>query len=144
MPPSSKRLAEEGAAIVSFKLVDGGEFQEDGISELLMAPATSGVPDCSGTRNLGEVMSDLKAQVAANHQGITLMKGLVEEYGLGTVQAYMHHIQVNAERAVRVWKCMCGVSRSYRLAVTRRRAGACLAGARHVEGVRSHAHDGGP
>ena len=27
MPPASKLLAEEGAAIVSFKIVKGGEFQ---------------------------------------------------------------------------------------------------------------------
>lgn len=38
MPPNSKLLKEEGAAIVKFKLVDNGVFQEAGITELLMAP----------------------------------------------------------------------------------------------------------
>lgn len=38
MPPNSKLLQEEGAAIVKFKLVTGGRFQEEGITELLMAP----------------------------------------------------------------------------------------------------------
>jgi 5-oxoprolinase (ATP-hydrolysing) len=31
-------LKEEGAAIVAFKLVQRGRFQEEGISELLLAP----------------------------------------------------------------------------------------------------------
>ncbi len=38
MPPLSKTLVEEGAAIVAFKLVCDGVFQEEGISELLLAP----------------------------------------------------------------------------------------------------------
>lgn len=32
--------------------------------------------------------------------GIGLVKGLIEEFGLDGVQAYMHHIQENAELAV--------------------------------------------
>ena len=99
MPPLSKMLAEEGAAIVAFKLVEGGAFQEAGITALLQAP--SQVPGSSGTRNLQDNLSDLRAQVAANTQGAALMHGLVAEYGLGVVQAYMGHIQANAERAVR-------------------------------------------
>ena len=46
-------------------------------------------------------MSDLKAQVAANQQGIRLVKSLIDEYDLPTVQAYMGFIQQNAEMAVR-------------------------------------------
>jgi N-methylhydantoinase B/oxoprolinase/acetone carboxylase alpha subunit len=34
-------LVEEGAAIVAFKLVRNGEFQEEGITELLQAPGRS-------------------------------------------------------------------------------------------------------
>ena len=41
MPPNSKLLKEEGAAIVKFKLVDNGVFQEDGLTELLMAPGAT-------------------------------------------------------------------------------------------------------
>ncbi len=40
MPPTSQSLAEEGACITSFKLVQQGLFQEDGIRELLMAPGS--------------------------------------------------------------------------------------------------------
>jgi hypothetical protein len=132
MPPASKLLAEEGAAIVSFKIVRAGAFQvgaarrrrgradgtqgralrgacnglkfspppitppaspltpppppclycsphkhpcpppsptpqEAGITELLMAPGklAASIPGCSGTRNLSDNLSDLKAQVGA-------------------------------------------------------------------------------
>eukprot|EP00192_Tetraselmis_astigmatica_P024420 CAMPEP_0117686190 /NCGR_PEP_ID=MMETSP0804-20121206/22277_1 /TAXON_ID=1074897 /ORGANISM="Tetraselmis astigmatica, Strain CCMP880" /LENGTH=687 /DNA_ID=CAMNT_0005497785 /DNA_START=422 /DNA_END=2482 /DNA_ORIENTATION=+ len=101
MPPNSKTLEEEGAAIVAFKLVRDGLFQEEGITDLLMAPGKSGLPGNSGTRNLEDNLSDLKAQVAANNKGIQLVGDLIEEYSLDVVQAYMRHIQVNAEEAVR-------------------------------------------
>lgn len=51
-------------------------------------------PGSSGTRNLHDNLSDLKAQVAANHKGIKLVCELIDEYGLDVVQAYMAHIQV--------------------------------------------------
>jgi hypothetical protein len=35
MPPHSRTLAEEGAAIMSCKLVDGGVFQEEAITTIL-------------------------------------------------------------------------------------------------------------
>ncbi|MCI5124373.1 MAG: 5-oxoprolinase, partial [Candidatus Electrothrix sp. AR5] len=38
MPPHSRLLSEEGAAIESFRLVRSGVFQEEGISELLLRP----------------------------------------------------------------------------------------------------------
>ncbi|XP_065827960.1 5-oxoprolinase-like isoform X2 [Oscarella lobularis] len=99
MPPHSTALWEEGMAVKSFKLVDSGRFQEAGVSELLMEPGKR--PNSSGTRNLQDNLSDLKAQVAANNKGISLVKELIGEYGLDVVQAYMQHIQDNAEVAVR-------------------------------------------
>jgi 5-oxoprolinase (ATP-hydrolysing) len=101
MPPLSKTLAEEGAAIVAFKLVDKGLFQEAGITDLLLKPGTLGLPGCTGARNLGDCLSDLRAQVAANTRGIRLVRELIGEYGLRVVHAYMRHIQTNAEVAVR-------------------------------------------
>ena len=73
-------------------------WQEDGISALLMAPAqlADRIPGISGTRALGDNLSDLKAQVAANNRGIALVIDLIKEYSLEVVQAYMHHIQVYA------------------------------------------------
>mgnify|MGYP002385859386 CR=1 FL=1 len=99
MPPLSKELYQEGAAIKSFKLVSGGEFQTQGITDLLNSPAVH--PGCSGTRNLSDNLSDLRAQVAANHRGIQLVRELIEAYSLPVVHAYMQHIQRNAEVAVR-------------------------------------------
>ena len=99
MPPLSKTLVEEGAAIIAFKLVENGEFQETGISELLLAPGK--LEGNYGTRNLSDNISDLKAQVAANRKGAALMNELVTEYSLSVVQAYMVHIQSCAEAAVR-------------------------------------------
>jgi len=98
MPPTSTSLAEEGAAIVSFHLVRAGVFDEAGVSELLMAPAAR--LGCSGTRCLSDNLSDLRAQVAANSRGIALVRELIAEHGLRTVQAYMGHIRTAAERAV--------------------------------------------
>ena len=39
--------------------------------------------------------------MAANIKGIQLVRELIGEYSLGTVTAYMDHIQANAEAAVR-------------------------------------------
>jgi len=105
MPPFSHTLLEEGACIKSFKLVVGGVFQEEGITELLQAPGKQPrqaheLP-CSGTRNLRDNISDLKAQIAANQKGINLVTELIAEYTLPVVQAYMAHVQNNAEQAVR-------------------------------------------
>lgn len=99
MPPHSVSLAQEGAAFKSMLLVDGGNFNEKQLTEELMKPGNE--PDCSGTRNLADNLSDLKAQVAANQRGIQLVGELIDQYGLDVVQAYMTHIQKNAELAVR-------------------------------------------
>jgi 5-oxoprolinase (ATP-hydrolysing) len=99
MPPHSKTLEDEGAMIIAFKLVRDGEFQEKGITEILHAPAK--LPGNSGTRNLRDNLSDLRAQVAANNSGIRLLGELIHEHGLHRVEAYMRFIQKNAEIAVR-------------------------------------------
>ena len=105
MPPNSRLLEEEGACINSFKLVENGIFQEEGISELLLAPGrltpAPGRPAISGTRLLADNISDLKAQIAANQKGIELVLEMVDHYGLDVVQAYMKHVQDAAEEAVR-------------------------------------------
>uniref|UniRef100_A0A8D0A1F7 5-oxoprolinase, ATP-hydrolysing n=1 Tax=Sander lucioperca TaxID=283035 RepID=A0A8D0A1F7_SANLU len=99
MPPHSTSLQQEGAVFTSFKLVTGGIFQEEAVTEALMAPAQ--YPDSSGTRNLHDNLSDLRAQVAANQRGSQLVGELIDSYGLAVVQAYMGYIQSNAELAVR-------------------------------------------
>jgi 5-oxoprolinase (ATP-hydrolysing) len=73
--------------------------KQTGITDLLNEPAK--YPGSSGTRNLADNLSDLRAQVAANHRGIVLVNELIDECGLDVVVAYMQHIQQNAEVAVR-------------------------------------------
>lgn len=102
MPPFSKSIQEEGAAIKAFKLVEKGTFQEEGITNLLSAVCSDDTDhDIPGTRRLQDNLSDLHAQVAANQRGIFLIKELIEQYGLDVVQAYMTYVQANAEHAVR-------------------------------------------
>ncbi|CAD5166640.1 unnamed protein product [Musa acuminata subsp. malaccensis] len=103
MPPFSKSIWEEGAAIKAFKLVEGGIFQEEGIVNLLQTPGWDEKSNNKilGTRRLQDNLSDLRAQVAANQRGIALIKELIDQYGLETVQAYMSFVQKNAEAAVR-------------------------------------------
>lgn len=91
-PPFSTTLADEGLAVSSFKLVENGIFQERQITKLL---------EQAGCRCTRDVISDLRAQVAANKKGIHLVKELIKEQGLAPVQAYMHHIQDAAAEAVR-------------------------------------------
>lgn len=100
MPPHSKALVDEGAMIIALKIVKGGEFQEEAVTEVLNAPGK--IPGNSGTRNLRDNLSDLRAQVAANNSGIRLLHELVEENGLHVVDAYMNFIQKNAEHTVRL------------------------------------------
>lgn len=99
MPPHSKSIHEEGAAIVSFKLCVGGEFDEAGITELLMAPAK--FPGCLGTRGLEDNLSDLRAQVSANRRGVSLLEGLVDTWGYAVVDRYMKGIIDAAAVSVR-------------------------------------------
>lgn len=92
MPPHSTSLDQEGASFKSFLLVEKGHFRENEVIEEFKA---------AGGRNLGDNLSDLRAQVAASQKGIQLVGELIEQYGLNVVQAYMKHIQSNAEIAVR-------------------------------------------
>jgi 5-oxoprolinase (ATP-hydrolysing) len=100
MPPHSKELFQEGAAIKSEKLVSEGEFNEKRITELLHTEPAQ-YPGCSGTRCLADNLNDLKAQVAANQKGINLIKTLIDDYGEDVVQFYMRAIQDNAEQSVK-------------------------------------------
>jgi 5-oxoprolinase (ATP-hydrolysing) len=100
MPPHSRELYQEGAAIKSEKLVSEGKFDEKRITELLYDEPAQ-YPECSGTRCLADNLNDLKAQIAANQKGINLIGTLIEDYGEDVVQFYMRNIQDNAERSVR-------------------------------------------
>jgi len=93
-PPDSSHIDEEGVLIDNFKLVDGGVLREREVRELL----ASGKFPC---RNIDENMADLAAQIAANETGAHEVSRMVAQFGLKTVQAYMKHVQDNAEECVR-------------------------------------------
>ncbi|PYI08427.1 hypothetical protein BO78DRAFT_441950 [Aspergillus sclerotiicarbonarius CBS 121057] len=100
MPPTSKTLSEEGALFKSFLLIRDGILDEPGLTRLLCdEPAKH--PGSTGTRRYQDNVTDLKAQVAANHTGIGLIHRLIGEYGMGVVQVYMKAIQDSAEGAIR-------------------------------------------
>ncbi|KAI1099432.1 Hydantoinase B/oxoprolinase-domain-containing protein [Jackrogersella minutella] len=96
---NATELYQEGARIVSFRLVSDGKFDEEGITKILEEPGR--YPDCIGTSSLYDNLSDLRAQVAANAKGSKLIEKLFGEYGREVVQFYMDRIQANAEVAVR-------------------------------------------
>ncbi|KAG6353377.1 hypothetical protein INS49_007457 [Diaporthe citri] len=100
MPPSSKFLWEEGAVFDSFLLVRDGVFAEKELQRLLCEEPAK-MPGTSGTRCFQDNVTDLKAQVAANHTGIRLVRQLIEEYTMDVVQMYMGAIQDSAELAIR-------------------------------------------
>ena len=60
MPPTSVNIFEVGAEIVSFKIVNGGTFDQKGLVEY-MVDKPSQYPGSSGCRNIRDVESDLKA-----------------------------------------------------------------------------------
>lgn len=98
-PPNSTELWQEGAAIRSFRLVRDGKFDEEGVLKIFKKPGE--YPGCAGSRHIGENLSDLRAQIAANTKGSGLIKGLIDEYGKEVVHFYMKAIRDNAEVGVR-------------------------------------------
>lgn len=94
MPANSTVVEEEGVLINNFQLVRGGRFLEQETIALLSSgqyPA----------RNIYQNLADLQAQIAANQKGVEELLNMVDHFGLDVVQAYMKHVQDNAEEAVR-------------------------------------------
>jgi 5-oxoprolinase (ATP-hydrolysing) len=94
MPPFSTRIEEEGVQLNNVLLVERGELRE---AEMLRLLQSGDYP----SRNPAQNMADLKAQIAANEKGVQELRKMVAQFGLDMVQAYMGHVQDNAEEAVR-------------------------------------------
>jgi 5-oxoprolinase (ATP-hydrolysing) len=94
MPPFSTRIDEEGVQIDNLRIVAAGRLCE---AELLGVLGSGTHP----ARNPAQNLADLRAQVAANALGVQELRRLVDEFGLDVVQAYMGHVQDNAEESVR-------------------------------------------
>jgi 5-oxoprolinase (ATP-hydrolysing) len=94
MPPDSRSIHDEGAYIDNWKLVDRGRFRESETRDLLLsAKYPVRAPDIN--------LADLKAQTAANEKGVQELRRMVAHFGLDVVEAYMRHVQDNAEESVR-------------------------------------------
>ncbi|WP_329129240.1 hydantoinase B/oxoprolinase family protein [Streptomyces caniferus] len=94
MPAFSSTIQEEGILFDNWLLVRDGELRERATRELLAAgPWPSRAPDAN--------LADLRAQIAANEKGIQELRRMTEQFGLEVVQAYMGHVQDNAEESVR-------------------------------------------
>ncbi|MDG4859841.1 hydantoinase B/oxoprolinase family protein [Streptomyces sp. T-3] len=94
MPANSRTIDEEGILFDNWLLTEGGRFREQETYDLLTnAPYPS--------RNPATNLADLRAQIAANAKGVDEVGRMIEHFGLDVVQAYMKHVQDNAEDAVR-------------------------------------------
>jgi 5-oxoprolinase (ATP-hydrolysing) len=94
MPPGSRTVEEEGVLIDDVLLIDEGRLCEAETRTLLGSgrwPA----------RNIDQNLADLKAQVAACARGAQELEAMVDAFGRAAVEAYMGHVQDNAEAAVR-------------------------------------------
>ncbi|HEX3499985.1 MAG TPA: hydantoinase B/oxoprolinase family protein, partial [Stellaceae bacterium] len=94
MPPDSRTVEEEGVLIDNVLLVDAGRFLEEEMVALL---SSGRYP----SRNPAQNIADLKAQIAACEKGIQELHRMVRHFGADVVEAYMRHVQDNAEEAVR-------------------------------------------
>jgi 5-oxoprolinase (ATP-hydrolysing) len=100
MPPFSRTLDEEGVLFTNFQLVQGEGAERPGHlreAECLAQLQGGAYP----ARNPQQNLADLKAQIAANEKGREELLRMVDQFGLDVVQAYMRHVQDNAEESVR-------------------------------------------
>jgi len=94
MSPLATTIEEEGVYIDNFKMVDQGRFLEEELKQLLLGARYP-------VRNVVQNVNDLKAQIAANEKGVAELRRMVGHFGLEVVQAYMGHVQDNADESVR-------------------------------------------
>jgi 5-oxoprolinase (ATP-hydrolysing) len=94
MPANSHEIHQEGVLFDNWLLAENGQFREAETRLLLTeAPFPSRNPDTN--------LADLCAQIAANQKGVDEVRKMIDHFGLDVVQAYMRHVQDNAEEAVR-------------------------------------------
>ncbi|KAH0445641.1 putative 5-oxoprolinase, partial [Aureobasidium melanogenum] len=78
-------------------------LRSSGKKELSFLPSdwSTKNPGCSGSRCYKDNVADLKAQIAANHCGIRLIRQMILEYTMEAVHMYMGAIQDAAELSIR-------------------------------------------
>ena len=96
MPPMATSLAEEGVLIRGFALVRGGVSHEKELGELL-----AGGPYPS--RDVGENLADLRAQIAAGQEGARALRQMTDELTLPHLTAMMDRLLDVAADSVSRW-----------------------------------------
>ncbi|KPB01734.1 hydantoinase B/oxoprolinase family protein [Ahrensia marina] len=94
MTPRATHVDQEGVLIDNFKLVSEGTLNDEAFLEMMTNhpyPA----------RNPQQNLADITAQIAANEKGAAELRRMVSQFTLPVVQAYMLHVQDNAEESVR-------------------------------------------
>ena len=94
MPANSTHIDEEGVLIDNFWLVRDRRLCAADVMALLKGAKYP-------ARNPEQNLADLKAQLAANQQGIRQLQKAVDRYGMMTVQAYLKFVRENAASCVR-------------------------------------------
>jgi 5-oxoprolinase (ATP-hydrolysing) len=94
MSPLARTIEEEGVYIDNFRLVSEGRLREAETARLLTGGRWP-------VRNVEQNINDLKAQIAANQRGAEELRRMIRHFGLEGVEAYMGHVQDNAEESVR-------------------------------------------
>ena len=93
MPPSARRLVEEGVVIEPTYLVRGGEARWHDLRRRLQSgPWPSRTPE--------ENVADLNAALAANLRGAGALRRLAERHGVGPVHAYMDALRHDAAEKI--------------------------------------------
>lgn len=94
MPPDSRTVEEEGILFDNIQIVRDRRLLRDDLKRLL-----TGSP--YPARNPEQNIADLGAQIAANEKGVHELRRMAGHFGLEVVEAYMRHVQDNAEETVR-------------------------------------------
>ena len=94
MPANSHEIHQEGVLFDNWLLAENGQFREAATRRLLTEALFP-------SRNPDTNLADLCAQIAANQKGVDEVRKMIDHFGLDVVQAYMRHVQDNAEEAVR-------------------------------------------
>ncbi len=94
MPPDSRHIREEGVLLDNVRLARDGRLLAEQALTLFRAGDR---PARKPARNL----ADLKAQLAANEEGIRQLDRAIARYGRTVVDAYMEHVRENAATSVR-------------------------------------------
>jgi 5-oxoprolinase (ATP-hydrolysing) len=94
MPPAARNLAEEGVVLPPTYLLRQGEARWGELRALLEAGAHP-------SRAVPDNLADLRAQVAAAHRGVRLLRSLADSTGADAVARHMRALTGRAEARLR-------------------------------------------